>query len=395
MADLNRRRFVALTSATLAATRLARAAQPTGYQLVAQVDRARILRLAAQWLPAKPDTITAHPSSKSPGTIHDFFSEADYFWPNPANPTGPYKEIDGKSNPDNFLDHRKAMIRMSLAVPALTAAYLLTRKRAYANAAAAHLLAWFVNPDTRMNPNLQFSQGFHGGPTGRSYGIIDTLHLVEPARAAQLLKPIIAPADYAALQQWFRDYLAWMQTSAFGIKERDAANNHSTCWALQASEFARLAADDATRAAIRDRWLTKQLPDQMAANGSFPRELTRTKPFGYSIFNFDAAACLCQSVDATGELLRYAIPDGPKAGAGLCKAAEFLAPYLADKSTWPYPHDVQHWKSWPVRSPGLLFCGLACNKPAYLTLWRHLDPDPTDPEVIRNYPIRQPLLWLA
>jgi hypothetical protein len=27
-------------------------------------------------------------------------------------------------------------------------------------------------------------------------------------------------------------------------------------------------------------------------------------------------------------------------------------------------------------------------------LWRRLDPDPTDQEIIRNHPIRQPLLWM-
>ena len=91
-----------------------------------------------------------------------------------------------------------------------------------------------------------------------------------------------------------------------------------------------------------------------------------------------------------GQLLRFALPDG----RGMCRAAEFLYPYLADKSTWPFAHDVQHWDSWPVRSPGLLFCGLACAKPAYIALWKKLDPDPTDPEVIRNFPIRQPLLWM-
>jgi len=79
----------------------------------------------------------------------------------------------------------------------------------------------------------------------------------------------------------------------------------------------------------------------------------------------------------------------------LCTAAAFLYPYLNDKSKWPYAHDIQHWESWPVRSPGLLFCGLACDRADYIALWRRLDPDPTDPEIIRNYPIRQPLLWVA
>src|SRR6202012_1282468 len=108
-------------------------------------------------------------------------------------------------------------------------------------------------------------------------------------------------------------------------------------------------------------------------------ELARTKPYGYSIFNFDVASAVCWSLGHQ-EMVRFSLPPG----LGMCRAAEFLEPYLADKSKWPYPHDVQHWESWPVRSPGLLFCGVACAKPGYIALWRRLNPDPTDPEVIRN-----------
>ena len=177
----NRRKFVALGAAAVGAGRLgfAKVPEDVTYTMVAAQDRERVLRLAEKWVGEKPETITAFTSPRSPGGVHDFFSEADYYWPNPSNPSGPYKEIDGKSNPDNFQDHRKAMIRLSLAMPALTAGYRLTKKKEYARVAAAHLLAWFVTPETRMNPSLQYSQGVrNGGATGRSYGIIDTLHLV-------------------------------------------------------------------------------------------------------------------------------------------------------------------------------------------------------------------------
>ena len=394
---LDRRKFLTLTAATAIASQhslFALAPEASAFKLVATQDHDRILRLAAQWLHEPPQTITSFTSPRTPGGPHDFFSEADYYWPNPDNPSGPYKEIDGKSNPDNFQDHRRAMIRLSMAMPALTAAYVLTHKKDYAHAAAAHLLAWFVTPATRMNPSLQYSQGVrNGGPTGRSYGIIDTLHLVEVARAATFLKPFLSPTDYAALQTWFRDYLHWMNTSQPGIRERDTTNNHAICWALQAAEFARLVGDEATRTEVRNRFINVQLPMQMAPNGGFPRELARTKPYGYSIFNFDAATTLCWSLSPTGSdasFEHFQLPDG----RGMCLAAQFLVPYLADKSKWPYPHDIQHWDSWPVRSPGLLFTGLACNKPDYIALWRTLNPDPTDPEIIRNYPIRQPLLWV-
>ncbi len=48
---------------------------------------------------------------------------------------------------------------------------------------------------------------------------------------------------------------------------------------------------------------------------------------------------------------------------------------------------------WPVRQPSLLFAGLALDKPEYIALWRKLDPDPTVEEIIRNYFVRQPVLW--
>ncbi|HEY4010298.1 MAG TPA: alginate lyase family protein, partial [Acidobacteriaceae bacterium] len=251
---------------------------------------------------------------------------------------------------------------------------------------------WFITPATRMNPNLEYAQGVHGVSTGRNYGIIDTLHLVEVARAASIVAPeALSSPERAGLMGWFSDYLHWLKTSQKGIKERDTLNNHAICWALQAAEFARLIGDQETRAEIRQQW-TVFVPNQMAVNGSFPKELARTKPYSYSIFNFDVSVMLCQSLLDAGEdrdLYDFQLPDG----RGICRAAEFLFPYLADKGKWPYPKDVEHFDALPVRSPGLLFTGLSCHKPDYLAVWKRLNPDPTDPEIIRNYPVRQPLLW--
>ncbi|MEO6802914.1 MAG: alginate lyase family protein [Granulicella sp.] len=369
-------------------------AQPrsSAYRMVANVDRARIVRNGQQALALEPVTITSFRSSKSPGSLHDFFSQADYFWPNPKDPDGPYINRDGQSNPENFNDHRKAMIDLSPHMPALTAAWLVTGEARYAKRAGDHLRAWFVTPETRMNSNLEFSQGVHGVSTGRNYGIIDTLHLVEVARAASFLKSdALSVAEREGVKQWFREYLGWMKNSEKGKKERDTLNNHATCWALQASEFARLVGDEGTRDEIRTWFVQNLLPTQLGNDGSFPKELTRTKPYSYSIFNFDVMAGLAQSLKGKGtDLTTFALPDG----RGLCKAAEFLYPYLKDKSKWPYAKDVEHFDALPVRSPGLLFAGIACHKSDYIALWKTLNPDPTDKEIIRNFPIRQPLLWV-
>jgi hypothetical protein len=243
-----------------------------------------------------------------------------------------------------------------------------------------------------MNANLEYAQAVHGVSTGRSYGIIDTLHLVEVARAASVLgQDVLSPSDAAGVKDWFAEYLNWLCTSDRGKAEREAKNNHAMCWALQAAEFARLIGDDQTRREVYRRYREILLPNQVASDGSFPRELERTKPYSYSIFNFDVMAGLCQSLKGLEpDPLLFHLDDG----RGLAKAAEFIYPYVKDKSAWKFARDVEHFDALPMRSPGLLFAGIANHDKRLLELWKSLNPDPADPEIIRNYPIRQPLLWV-
>ena len=356
---------------------------------LAAIERPRVLKAANGCLPAQPVTVTASHSPRSAGGLHDFFSEGDYWWPDPQSPGGPYIQRDGMTNPENFVEHRRAMVRLSLIVPALAAAYKLTRDRKFADHAARHLRAWFVDDATRMNPTLQYAQAIHGRFTGRGIGVIDTLHLVEVARAAGQLA--LAPADLDGVKKWFAAYLEWMTTSKNGTDERDAKNNHGTCWVTQVASFAQLTGNAGLLDYCRSRFQTVLIPNQEAPDGSFPEELRRTKPYGYSIFNLDALAIAAQTLTTRdSNLWTWQLPDG----RGMARAMAYLYPFLLDKKKWPKPPDVMYFDQWPVRQPCLLFAGLALDQPEYLALWRKLDPDPTVEEVLRNFPVRQPLLWV-
>src|SRR3954465_13909924 len=138
--------------------------------------------------PPPTNSSTNNPPPRSAGGPHDFFSEGDYWWPNPADPTGPYIQKDGLTNPDNFVAHRLAMIRLSTHVATLTAAWRITGDAKYADHALTHLRAWFIDKDTMMNPNLQYAQAIKGITTGRGIGVIDTIHLIEVAQSASLLQ---------------------------------------------------------------------------------------------------------------------------------------------------------------------------------------------------------------
>src|SRR5579859_3797058 len=136
---MNRRQFCLGAAALAAAPSAIRAASPID---IDAIEQARVLRLAERALNEKPLTITAIPAPRSPGTPHDYYSEGDYWWPDPDHPGGPYVRRDGQSYPGKFAGHRAALIRLSLIVPPLVAAWRLTGEKRYAERADAHLDAW-------------------------------------------------------------------------------------------------------------------------------------------------------------------------------------------------------------------------------------------------------------
>ncbi|PZX59218.1 alginate lyase [Algoriphagus ratkowskyi] len=357
-------------------------------------ERIRVVRLAAIYKDLKPITVTAEYSSRSAGGIKDFYSEGDYWWPDPDNPDGPYIQRDGLTNPDNFIAHREAMIRFSQISGALASAYLVTKKAKYVEALAPHLKAWFINEETKMNPNLLYGQAIKGKVTGRGIGIIDTIQLMEVAKAIQAVEGsgMIINSEIQLMKDWFEEYLTWITTHPYGVAERDHGNNHSVCWAMQAAVFAHLVGNQEVLDYCKEMYKTVLLPDQMATDGSFPQELKRTKPYGYSLFTLDAMATLCQVFAGdTENLYDYFTPDGKSLGLGI----SFLYPFVEDKDAWPYQKDVMYWEKWPVRHSFLLFGGLAYDQKTYIKLWNNLNADFDTPEIIRNMPVRFPLLWIV
>ncbi len=352
-----------------------------------------IIETATAFLDSLPQTVTATICERSAGGAHDFYSEGDYWWPDPENPDGPYIRRDGQTNPDNFVAHRLAMIRLSQIIGRETSAYLLTGNKKFAEASLNHLKAWFVNPETRMNPGLLYVQAIKGRVTGRGIGIIDAIHLIEVARCVEILEQnnAIDPETVDQIKAWFEEFVLWLTTHQYGLDEMNTKNNHATCWVMQVGAFARLTGNEEVLDLCRDRFKNILLPNQMGEDGSFPLELARTKPYGYSLFNLDAFFTCAEILsDETNNLYDFVTPDGKNLELG----AEYLFPFVQDKLSWPLKPDVMYWEEWPVRHPFLLFAGKAYNHPEYIELWKTLDGYPKTQEVIRNLPIRNPLLWL-
>jgi hypothetical protein len=356
-----------------------------------KVYKTKIINLAKKAMVEKPVTVTNETSSRSAGGKHDFYSEGDYWWENPVSPDSPYIQKDGMSNPNNFIAHRKAMIRFSQLVGILASAYILENKKEYAEQAFKHYEAWFLNEETLMNPSLLYAQAIKGRVTGRGIGIIDMIQMIEVAQSLRVIEKALPnkKEEIKGVKSWFEKYLSWVTTHQYGIDERNAKNNHGTCWVMQVAAFAKLTGNQALLDTCANRFKTIILPNQMDQKGSFPLELARTKPFGYSLFNLDAMATICHIL-ADKNLWNFSLPDGRTMKNGV----SFIYPFIEDKNKWPYQKDVMYWEEWPVAQPFLLFGAMEFKNQSWLNTWWNLNRFPENEEVIRNLPIRNPLIWL-
>jgi hypothetical protein len=366
-------------------------AAPQLEKQITQVLKKQILEEAAWALKEQPVTLTASSSPRSAGGKNDFYSEGDYWWPDPQNPDGPYIQKDGLTNPDNFVAHRFAVIRLGKIIGSLASAYKLTGDKKYINHAVKHLKAWFINADTKMNPHLLYAQAIKGRFTGRGIGIIDTIHLMDVAQGVLVMQKGILTEDLKAIKNWFAAYLNWLMTHPYGKAEMEAKNNHGTCFTMQVASFAKLTGDEKLLEFCRNRYKTVLLPNQMAVDGSFPLEMARTKPYGYSLFNLDAMATLCQILSTPKDhLWDYKTTDGKSIQKGIA----FLYPYIKDKSKWPLKPDVMYWNEWPVAQPALVFGANAFKETQWFNTWAGLNHKPQVEEVVRNLVIKYPVIWL-
>jgi hypothetical protein len=256
-----------------------------------------------------------------------------------------------------------------------------------------HLHAWFVDPNTLMNPDMLYAQAIWGRFTGRGVGLIDAYHLVEVARSAEILmeNKVIPATETEKIKEWFSSFLQWMTTHPYGIDEMNAKNNHGACWVVTASAMASVTGNKQVLKMCLQRFKSVLLPSQMTDDGSFPLELRRTKPYGYSLFNMDAMCNIAQILSTPEDnLFGFTTQDGKSIRKGM----EFIYPFIVDKSTWPFAKDIYIWEEWPVRQSCLLFAGLAYKNKEYISTFLSLPANPEHPEVIRNLPVRHPGIWI-
>jgi hypothetical protein len=302
---------------------------------------------AQQELKAGPFTVLDKDFTPPSGDKHDYMSQAPYFWPDPTKSDGlPYIRRDGQRNPEiNKYRNHGDMSRMINSVDMLALAYYFTGKEEYATKAAELLRAWFLNPQTKMNPNLQYAQAIPGISKGRGIGLIETASLPKVVDAIGLLQGSSSwtEADQHGMEDWLEQYLTWMLESHNGHDESAARNNHGTMYDLQTVSLAFFLGKQDLAKSILQRVGSKRIAVQIEPDGRQPLELVRTKAWGYSLSNLNglmSLARLAEHVDI--DLWNYETADG----RSIRKAIDFLLPYAAGEKKWDY----QQLGGWSARS---------------------------------------------
>lgn len=270
------------------------------------------------------------------GDKHDYMSLAPYWWPDSTKPGGlPFIRRDGEVNPESRLDTDWARLgRMQDAVETLALAWWFTGDTAYARHATTLLRGWFLDPATRMNPNLRFAQAVLGVSEGRGLGILDTRGFATVIDAIGLLasSPAWGDADQRGVEAWMREYLAWLTTSPQGHEERDARNNHGTWYDAQVGAIALFVGDTAEVRRIATDRAPRRLEAQVAPDGRLPEELARTRPLHYTFFTIEPYSRIAEQARHVGaDLWHYRTRDG----RGLESVIHFAAPWFDTSRAWP------------------------------------------------------------
>lgn len=296
-----------------------------------------LLNEATAYLKLRPGSVVDNGTIPPSGDKHDFFAIGKYAWPNPDTPDGmPFIRRDGYTNPSASSDQYDLgpYFNMRIRVNTLALAYFYSGSENYADKAAEILRVWFLNPETRMNPNFKYASSLPGVNDGMAIGIIEGVQLIGLLDSVNLLTQSKSwtAGDNEALKQWFTSYTDWLLESPAGKEEYRATDNHGSWYAAQVAAFSIYAGnmDRANQMMDRAKW---QIDVQLTTEGGLHRELKRNRALFYSLYGLSAFVTLARCGEVLGvDLWHYRTEDDK----GIQLGFDFLAPYLAEEQPWAW-----------------------------------------------------------
>jgi len=283
---------------------------------------------------------------------HDYASYSRYWWPDPNKPDGlPYIRRDGETNPNSqSLDYsdRQRLGAFGFNTETLGLAYYFTGKEKYAKKAAELLRIWFLNEETKMNPNVNHAQIRTGHNQGTKSGVLDGRLTIGAFEGALLIanSSALSNEEQKKLKDWAAAYFKWLTTSKLALKEAASKNNHGSFYDVQAMYFALYSGNKEAAAQIAQKFILQRLYSQIKPDGSMPEEMARTRPLFYSIYNLHAMFLVAN----LAKKVHVDVWEIDKEDSRLRAGLEYLIPYTDPNKQWPHSTigDTDRMKMFPL-----------------------------------------------
>lgn len=314
---------------------------------------------------------------------HDFASMTPYLWSDPSSKSG-YIVKDGVDNPERLNSKKFDAVRLNKMVSdlnTLSIAYAITGNKAYAKQATNFLKVWFIDNQTKMNPNMKYAEIFVNSK-GETYfsgssmisaipfiSVVNDIYLIENSK-------YLSSNDNKALKEWFGAFANWLLAQKPGGLDRLRIDNHGTWLQAELATFYEFAGQyDKALNALKAVGPDAIFP-QIKKNGKIPSALIRTKSVAYTEFNLEAFITLATMGEKLGvPIWNYVSPNGGSIKGGI----DYLDKYLLGEESWPY----QNIKGKDVEQPSnkifMLYLAMAYKqykKPVYLqTILKYTNND--------------------
>ncbi|MDF2698609.1 MAG: hypothetical protein K0Q49_165 [Haloplasmataceae bacterium] len=232
------------------------------------------------------ESVTTKANIPPSNDVHDYVSLATYYWPNPNTEDGfPYIQKDGIANPDGINYDKDKLRRLAYLVYHSGLLFLLTDQLKYYELLKKHCYNWFIDENTKMNPNLNFGQFIPGLVDGRAEGIIDysanfsyALHMITLLSQFNLIETDLLNG----IKSWHKSFKKWLVESEIGKKESLAQNNHGTFYDFSLLVINIFLEDNEAVINKSANFLEERINRQIMQDGSLPKETARTKSKSYT-----------------------------------------------------------------------------------------------------------------
>ncbi len=286
----------------------------------------------------EPDPVVNKSQIPPSGDRQDYLSYAPYRWPDESKADGlPWIPRDGIVNPiarGPDTDHQRLQTMLT-AVEKLSFAFYFSDDRRYADQTLEHLNAWFIAPETRVNPHVLYAQSIPGLQPGNPAAFIDWRRFYSVLTAVQLLHQAgVFPDDAKqSMDTWLAAYLDYMVTSEQGQKTDALPQNHATWYNCQVvGLMLYLGRIDEAKAKVIETQTTR-IATQILPSGQQPKETGRTRSMHYVSMNLWGLANLTFMGRQIGiDLWGFETPDG----RSLPQAYRYLEPFALHEDPWPF-----------------------------------------------------------